>query len=63
MPFSGHNSGDQLTEQPNDCFSFITNVLDTSNESFRMVLKGINGLYVMKQARFCVDERAVEDLA
>jgi hypothetical protein len=31
-------------------------VLDTSHEWFGMVLKGINGLYVMKQAGFCVDE-------
>jgi hypothetical protein len=52
MPFSGHNSWDQLTKQLSHCFSIITNDLDTSHEWFGMVLKGINGLFVMKQTGF-----------
>jgi hypothetical protein len=30
--FDGQNSGDQLTKQPNHCFSIITNELDASHE-------------------------------
>jgi hypothetical protein len=35
-------------EQPNDCFSIITAAFDTSHEWFGMVLKGINGLSMLR---------------